>query len=65
MLTRIECDVLGRRRNARARRERDQSRMLGFFAMLARPRRAQRGRRRVRGVRGATLCVVYGLGRRT
>ena len=34
---------------------------MGFFAMSARPRCARRGRRRVRGVRGATLCVVYGV----
>ena len=36
----------------------------GFFAMSARPRRARHGRRRVRGVCGAMLCVVYGLARR-
>ena len=73
MLTRIECDALGRRRGARARaasrstrshRYRVQSRMRGFFAMSARPRRARHGRRRVRGVCGAMLCVVYGLARR-
>ena len=52
-------------RGARSRRDVDQSRVRGFLAMSARPRRARRGRRRVWGVRGATLCVVYVIKRRT
>ena len=42
---------------ARSRRDVEQSRIRVFFAMSARPRRARCGRRRVRGVRGSTLCV--------
>ena len=48
-------------RSSHWRRESDQSRMRGFFAMSARPRCARRGRRRVRGVRDATVYVVYGV----
>ena len=51
-------------RGARSRRDVDQSRVRGFLAMSARPRRARRGRRRVRDVHGVTLSVVYGVARR-
>ena len=63
MLTRIECDALGWRRGARARshRDRDQGCTSGFPVISARQHRARRDRRRARGVRGATLCVVYGV----
>ena len=52
-------------RRARSRRDRDQGCTSRFLVMSARPHRARRDRRRARGVRGATLCVVYGVERRT
>ena len=42
-------------------RDLDESRMRGFFAMSARLRPARSSSHPVRGVRGATLCVMYGL----
>ena len=58
-------ETLGRRRRARSRRDLDQNRMRGFLTMSTWQRRARRGRRRVRGVCVAPLCVVYGLARLT
>ena len=48
-------------RSARSRRDLVQIDMRGFLAMSACPRRARYDRRGVRGVSGATLCVVYGV----
>ena len=60
MLTRIECDALRGVANYCAFAPRCRAKPHKgwvFFAMSARPRRARCGRRRVRGVRGSTLCV--------
>lgn len=57
---RMRCARVASRR-ARSHRDRDQGCTSGFLVMSARQHRARRDRRRARGVRGATLCVVYGV----